>query len=586
VTDFTQAEITAYYAERVPATMLKSQTGHYWRCGCPVHQGTDPNFAVDRRTGLAKCHSRCGKGWDIFSLEMELSSLDFPTAKTKVFRLIGRADPKWEERDFEAVYDYVDESGKLRYQVVRRYGKKFTQRQPDGAGGWIWGLKGTEWVPFNLPDVVKAGRVWIVEGEKDAITLGRLGLVGTCNNGGAGHFKPELARWFTGKHVAILPDNDEPGRDHALKVAALLSGKAASVKIVELVGLPQKGDVTDFVSAGGELATIEEAYARAVEWSPEWEFHTEIPSENDRYIRTFEQAIDESGGMDKFWNLLDQQGMETPFENLTRTLGGGMRNGEVYVIGADQGAGKSSLAMQFIIHAMRKKVGVLMFSMEMSWRDVFQRLASIQARVDLQEYREFLRLKRDGPLLKEMRMRLATATAELCQYTLFVSNKTGVTPDHLLTESARLKKRKPVSLVVVDHMQLMATTGNVRGDYEKFTAISRACKETAMQMKVPLILVSQTSRSHTADKRTELEVSDLRGSGAIEEDAAAVLLLYADKQDRDLAKDDGRLMRGPVQSWLKVGKNRFGEQFRYLKLAHMKKYTRFDEYTPEAAHVA
>ena len=141
-------------------------------------------------------------------------------------------------------------------------------------------------------------------------------------------------------------------------------------------------------------------------------------------------------------------------------------------------------------------------------------------------------------------------------------------------------------LVVVDHMQLMSTTGNVRGDYEKFTAVSRACKETAMEMKVPLILVSQTSRSHSADKRSELEVYDLRGSGAIEEDAAAVLLLYADKQDRDLAKEDGRLTTGPVQTWLKIGKNRFGQQGSYFKLAHLKKYTRFDEYTQEATNVA
>lgn len=582
MTDFTPAEIAAYYAARVPA--LKQPKQRYWRCGCPVHQGKDPNFAVDSLTGLAKCHSRCGHGWDIFALEMELFSLDFPHAKAAVFKLLGRPDPKWDERDFEATYDYTDASGALLYQVVRKYGKKFTQRRPEG-GAWVWGLKGVEWVPFNLPAVITAERVWITEGEKDVLTLKRLGLVGSCNNGGAGNFKPELAHWFIGKHVAILPDNDAPGREHALKVAALLSGQSASVRIVELPGLPDKGDVTDFINSGGERKDIEAAFTRAVEWTPEWEFTSEVPSENDRYIRTFEQAIDESGGMDKFWNMLDQEGLETPFEKLTRALGG-LRNGEVYVIGADQGAGKTSLALQFIIHAMRQKAGVLMFSMEMSWRDVFQRLAGIQARVDLQEYREFLRRGFDGPNLREMRMRLATATMELCKYTLFVSNKTGVTPDYLLHESARLKRWKPVQLVVVDHMQLMATTGNVRGDYEKFTAISRACKETAMQMKVPLILVSQTSRSHSADKRTELEVYDLRGSGAIEEDAAAVLLLYADKQDRDLAKDDGRLTTGPVASWLKIGKNRFGQQGSYFRLAHMKKYTRFDEYTNEVSNVA
>ena len=164
-----------------------------------------------------------------------------------------------------------------------------------------------------------------------------------------------------------------------------------------------------------------------------------------------------------------------------------------------------------------------------------------------------------------------------------MSNRSGVTPAYLPKESVRLKKRQPIHLVVVDHMQLMAASGSVRGDYEKFTAISRACKETAMQMKVPLLLLSQTSRAHSADKRTSIEVHDLRGSGAIEEDAAAVLLLYPDKSDADRAVKDGSFPRGPVKTWLKVGKNRYGIQGGFIPLTHWKRYTRFDLPTGEDA---
>jgi replicative DNA helicase len=104
-------------------------------------------------------------------------------------------------------------------------------------------------------------------------------------------------------------------------------------------------------------------------------------------------------------------------------------------------------------------------------------------------------------------------------------------------------------------------------------------KRVATEIEVPLLLVSQTSRNQAKEHRGELEVSDLRGSGAIEEDAAAVMLLYEDKADRDRALQEGdgsRYVRGPVRTCLKLGKNRYGEQGRYFHFQHMKATTRFD----------
>jgi replicative DNA helicase len=103
-------------------------------------------------------------------------------------------------------------------------------------------------------------------------------------------------------------------------------------------------------------------------------------------------------------------------------------------------------------------------------------------------------------------------------------------------------------------------------------------KQTAVDVNVPVLLVSQTSRSNSKEKR-ELEVSDLRGSGAIEEDAAAVFLLFEDKEDTKnaLAIDGGRrYAQGPLKTYLKVGKNRYGMQGVYLALLHFKSLTRFD----------
>jgi KaiC/GvpD/RAD55 family RecA-like ATPase len=571
---FAPSEVRSYYAARVPSLKVTGQ--REWRGPCPVHNGAGLNFAVNAETGLAQCHSQCGRGWDPISLEMELSGVDFPRAKSAVFEIIGRPNVPWEERNVEAIYDYTDAAGKLLYQVLRYHGKTFKQRRPDGAGGWHWGLGDVRRVPFRLPKVQNAEFVAVCEGEKDVLTLERLGMTATCNNGGAGNFKPDLAQHFVGKHVAVFPDHDDPGRQHALKVAELLAPVAKSLKIVELPALPAKGDVTDFVNAGGTLEDIREHYRKAQNWTPEWEFATSVPDENERYVRTIEQEVEAAGGLSGFWDLARFEGLPTPFPKLNWMLGGGLRDGEVYVIGANQGAGKTSLALQFALTALRKGHGVLIFSMEMGWRAVFQRMAGIEARVDLLAFREAQRRKRET---QDERLRLARATAEIVGWKLQVSNKPAVTPEYIITETKRLAKRSPVDLVICDHMQLMEADKATRSDYEKFTSISRAMKQTAVEVNVPVLLVSQTSRSNSRERRAELEVADLRGSGAIEEDAAGVFLLFEDRDDAEAARsvDDGRrLTKGPVRCFLRVGKNRYGEQGRCLALLHYKAQTRFE----------
>jgi hypothetical protein len=270
------ADIATIFGALVPG--LK-QIGSELRGPCPVHNGKDANFSVNPETGQAFCHSHCNRGWDTYGLIQELHQTDFLGAKREISKLLGCLDQSKPSRkamlapvsgEPHTTYDYTDESGTVLYQVCRyetKPEKTFRQRRPDGRGGWIANLNGVEPLPFRLPAVAVAPFVWVVEGEKDALTLATLGLTATCNSGGAGNFKPELARWFLGKNIAILPDNDKPGREHAAKVAAILAPVAASVRIVDLPDLPAKGDVTDWVNAGGD----EEALARLYEAAPPWE---------------------------------------------------------------------------------------------------------------------------------------------------------------------------------------------------------------------------------------------------------------------------------------------------------------------------
>jgi hypothetical protein len=134
-----------------------------------------------------------------------------------------------------------------------------------------WNLEGVRRVLFRLQELLKAdpkARVYIVEGEKDVKRLVKLGLVATTNSGGAGKWQPEYNRFLKGRRVVILPDNDEPGRSHAEEVARNLAGVAKSVKIVHLPHLPDKGDVSDWLQAGGTRKRLVALVKKAPEYRP------------------------------------------------------------------------------------------------------------------------------------------------------------------------------------------------------------------------------------------------------------------------------------------------------------------------------
>ena len=175
-------------------------------------------------------------------------------------------EPEPAKSRIAATYDYRDETGALLYQAVRLDPKNFRQRRPDGNGGWVWKLGNVRRLPYRLPDLIAAPArqpIYIPEGEKDVEKLRSMGLVATCNSEGAGKWKPTFATFFHGRDVVILPDNDDSGRKHAHSVAANLVPVAQSVRVVELPGLPPKGDVSDWLTAGGTLDQLEALVAAA-----------------------------------------------------------------------------------------------------------------------------------------------------------------------------------------------------------------------------------------------------------------------------------------------------------------------------------
>jgi hypothetical protein len=222
------------------------RNGTGWMARCQAHDDQQASLSVSEgRDGavLLHCHAGCSVENVVAASGLTLADL-FP--------------PKEPEKTVVATYDYVDHDGRLAYQVVRYQPKTFRQRRPDGTGGWVWHLDGTERVLYRLPHLrAEPDRmVFVVEGEKDADRLADLGLVATTNAGGAGKWRPEYTEELRGRIVTILPDADEPGRQHARDVAQSLIGIASEVRIVELPNLPPKGDVSDWLDEGGTVERL------------------------------------------------------------------------------------------------------------------------------------------------------------------------------------------------------------------------------------------------------------------------------------------------------------------------------------------
>ena len=169
-----------------------------------------------------------------------------------------------------AIYIYYNDRNEPHLKVVRTKDKQFPQAfQVDGQ--WV-SRKPSGWVnfPYRLPELVAAAPTepaWICEGEKDALNIIALGLIATCNPGGACKWTTNLNQWFAGKQTAyVAEDNDAKGRAHAAKVASALHGIVPDIRIVSFPELPERGDVSDWLALGH---TREELIARA-EAAPKW----------------------------------------------------------------------------------------------------------------------------------------------------------------------------------------------------------------------------------------------------------------------------------------------------------------------------
>lgn len=243
-------------ADRLGAT----RSGDGWSARCPAHDDHRPSLSIrEGADGRVLLHCFAGCSFDAVVEALGLSTTDlFEDALGPV-----AAKPR-----IVKAYDYTDAAGTLLCQSVRYEPKAFKQRRPSGDGDWIWNLKGVPRVPYRLPELQGKTEVYIVEGEKDADRLWALGFPATTNVGGAGKWRQEHAdelRAAGVQNVVILPDNDDPGRAHAEKVARSCQAAGLRVTMLALPDVPPKGDVSDWLNQGhtrGELLALVTAAPR------------------------------------------------------------------------------------------------------------------------------------------------------------------------------------------------------------------------------------------------------------------------------------------------------------------------------------
>jgi 5S rRNA maturation endonuclease (ribonuclease M5) len=263
----------------------------------------------------------------------------------KLYKLVNGEFPKngnglaGGKLNIVAEYDYRDHDGKLLFQVVRLSPKSFRKRRPNGNGGWTWNTADTEKVLYRLPELLAAplATVYVVEGEKDVEALRQYLLVATCNPGGAettgaSKWTAAMSDSLRGRDVVVLPDNDEAGEKHAANIANSLKGKAKSVRIVRLPNLPDKGDVSDWLAAGGTVEELERLASEAPLHEPP--LH-EAPNQ--------------------FPPLLSLADFMATYETPDYIVDGILQRGRLYALTSPTSHGKTAVAQLIGIHVAAKR---------------------------------------------------------------------------------------------------------------------------------------------------------------------------------------------------------------------------------------
>lgn len=260
-------------------------------------------------------------------------------------------------------------------------------------------------------------------------------------------------------------------------------------------------------------------------------------------------------------------GLSTGFTDLDDRTSG-LQNGDLVIVAARPSMGKTTFAMNLVENAMlRSGKPVLVFSMEMPAEQLVMRMLSSLGRIDQGRVRS-------GKLEEEDWPRLTSTMTMLSEQKLLIDDSASLSPNDVRTRARRVAREQGgLGLIMVDYLQLMRVPGLESNRVNEISEISRSLKALAKEMECPVIALSQLNRSLEQRPNKRPVMSDLRESGAIEQDADVIMFIYRDEVYNPESPDKGT-------AEIIIGKQRNGP-IGALRLAFHGKYTRFEDLAPE-----
>ncbi|MDB4880146.1 MAG: helicase [Gemmatimonadetes bacterium] len=264
-------------------------------------------------------------------------------------------------------------------------------------------------------------------------------------------------------------------------------------------------------------------------------------------------------------------GVPSGFADLDE-LTSGFQPSDLIIVAARPSMGKTAFTLNIAQNAaITKEKKVAFFSLEMSKESLVQRMLTAEARIDAQKLRKGMLRDDDFP-------RLARAAGILTHAPIWIDDTPGITMLEMRSKARRLKSDQGLDMIIVDYLQLMSGPAGSENRQQEVSQISRGLKALAKELSVPVIALSQLSRApeqRTGDSKRP-QLSDLRESGAIEQDADLIMFIYRPEVYEGPVDKDGNSLEGKAE--IIVGKQRNGP-IGFVNLFFHKNYTRFENFT-------
>src|SRR5271169_6184071 len=261
-------------------------------------------------------------------------------------------------------------------------------------------------------------------------------------------------------------------------------------------------------------------------------------------------------------------GIPTGYTELDK-LTSGLQPSELLILAARPSQGKTALALNLAENiGIRAGQPVAVFSLEMSKESLLQRLVASVAQIDAHKFRT-------GHLSREDWRRMTEALGTISSAPLWIDDAGSISVLEIGAKARRLKRDKGLSLLIVDYLQLITARGRFSNRNEEVSSISRSLKGLAKELKIPVLVLSQLTRAPEREERGP-QLSDLRESGAIEQDADVVMFIYRPHFFKHDAQPDER-----EQTELRIAKQRNGPTDK-VRFVFRSRLTRFEEAAPDA----